>query len=202
MASSVWEGELSQPNAAHMYIKASNSASTQSLGALAGGTSANHASIGLIEVIAHEDSTETLSFKAENSKVSIKEISGERTISYEVTALIKTDVTMSLAKGYMAGYEAAGDVTIPASRESIYGDVIIHYLKDESAWGSSTVTTSFGVRYKKCLIKPLGLADTYDGTGRQVFKFMVIPFQDNDGNLDIILDSITLDATAEYITVT
>lgn len=193
-----WDGEGSAPDAAHVYIKAANSAGSASLGELAGGSSSSYAAIGLIKVLNSSDETESLERNAENSKTAIKMISGNRKKSYTIEALVTNDVNLSLANGVIATYDSA-DVDISSSPESIYGDVIIMFMKDGSDWLGSACVSDRGERMQNCLIKSMGKSPSYTGKDAQVYRFEITPFKDDDGNLYTDLEPRTFDATADYL---
>ena len=194
-------GEYSAPNSAHLYIQAINSAGTLSLAELAGSSSGtDYANVGLISVLNAVDETETLTRQAENSRADIKVIAGNRKKSYTVEAVVGNDVNLSLANGVIAVYDSTPtDVAISSSPESIYGDVIIMFLSDESGWDSTACVSERGERMENCLIKCMGTTGTLDGKGMMTYRFEITPFKDSSGNLYTSLAPKVFDASADYL---
>ncbi len=199
MPTAVWSGVDSHVNAAHVYVKASNAALTNSLGQLAGGASSNFAAIGLCKVINNNFNMETVSRKAENSKIDIKEILKSRNIDIEIEALIGTNVNVSLANGYIADYTT--DTTVPASPEQYTGEAKIFFMKDDQNWNSDTCLTNGGIWFKKCTFIPLGEGvGTFDGSDVKVYKFRIKAQQDASGDAYTrIANDTIIDANALYI---
>lgn len=199
MPTDVWDGTSTQVRAAHIYIKASNSAGTNSLGQLAGGASSNFAAIGLCKVVTPNFEVEKKSRKSENSKMNIKTILLNRNIDLVVEAQIGTNVNVSLAHGYIADYTL--DTKVPASPPQITGEAKIYFMKDSEDWDSDTCVTNGGYWFKKCTFILGGEAmDAIDGQEEVTYKFTIQVQKDPDGDAYTrIANDTIIDANALYI---
>lgn len=199
-----WNGNAAVPNSVHVVMKGSNAAGTLTLGGLAGdplgAASTAHGQIGLMQIVNCSPEVSSIKIKAENSLASIKNIMGSRDVSYEIEALIPTNLALSLANGVMGLYSST--ITVSGKPESIYADVVIYYPVDETDILSATCTYHKAIRMRKCLVVPMMGATTLDGQGREVCKFRLEAAVDETYGLYQVLPTGTIDATAEYITVT